>query len=206
MVPVLLEETPFASTPINVKVYVSLGVIRLLGVLVMVLGAPQAGISRSVPPATKTASAKQARRDCFLLKAAKPANANAGSDSQAAYPPPIRAAVVGSVGPVVLIVSVEEASPAGRGLGLNEHTGGAVTSGVIEEHERVTPPEGMLYPLSGLTLTVPVPPLPACTLLGATGSVTVIVYCGVTASTVRGTGVADAEVVVPLIVPVAVME
>src|SRR5207237_3563753 len=71
--------------------------------------------------------------------------------------------------------------------GLNEHSGGIVTKGVIDAHDSVTPgvPAGLLYPLIGLIVTVPSPPLPAGTLLGATAFSTDMVNCGVTASTVR---------------------
>lgn len=54
----------------------------------------------------------------------------------------------------------------------------------------------------GLTLMVPWPPLPAGTLLGATGVPTVMVNCGDTASTVRFCG---CEIVVLGEVPVTVM-
>jgi hypothetical protein len=71
--------------------------------------------------------------------------------------------------------------------GLNEHTGGIVTKGVIVAHDSVTPgvPGGLLYPLIGLRVMVPSPPLPAGTLLGTTAFSTAMVNCGVTARTVR---------------------
>ena len=92
-------------------------------------------------------------------------------------------------GPKVLIVMVE-----GIGVpltttvgGLNEHTGGIVTKGVIEAQESVTPgePGGLLYPLIGLMVMIPSPPLPAGTLFGVTAFSTAMVNCGVTASTIR---------------------
>jgi len=69
-------------------------------------------------------------------------------------------------------------------VGLNEHTGGIVTRGVIVAHDSVTPTE-LLYPLIGLMVMVPSPELPAGTLVGTTAFSTEIVNCGVTASTVR---------------------
>src|SRR6266567_1238361 len=90
--------------------------------------------------------------------------------------------------------------------GLNEHTGGIVTKGVIEAQESVTPgvPAGLLYPLIGLMVMVPSPPLPAGTLFGTTAFSTARVNCGVTASTVRVSG---GVVCVPVdAVPVIVME
>jgi hypothetical protein len=56
-----------------------------------------------------------------------------------------------------------------------------VTSGVIEAHASVIPPVGsfgsggVVYPLIGLMLTIPWPPLPAGTLPGATAVCTVMV-------------------------------
>ena len=46
------------------------------------------------------------------------------------------------IGPAVLMVSVVVATVpfTMTGCGLNEQTGGSVTNGVIEEHERVTLP------------------------------------------------------------------
>src|SRR5580704_4987312 len=92
-------------------------------------------------------------------------------------------------GPAVLIVSVELVTPLTfTGWGLNEQIGGIATSGVIEAHDSVTPPAvpgGVMYPLMGLMLITPSPPLPAGTLLGATAVCTVIVNCGDTASTVK---------------------
>lgn len=71
----------------------------------------------------------------------------------------------------------------------NEHTGAIVTNGVIELQKSVMYPSlGVVYPLKGLTLTIPSAPFPATTLLGATGLCTVIVNCGVTASTVSVSG------------------
>ena len=71
----------------------------------------------------------------------------------------------------------------------NEHTGAMVTRGVMELQYRVINPfVGVLYPLIGFTLTTPSAPLPAVTLLGATGLCTVIVNCGVTANTVKFSG------------------
>jgi hypothetical protein len=85
---------------------------------------------------------------------------------------------------------------------LNEHTGGIVTSGVIEAHDNVTPVV-LIYPLIGLMVTIPSPPLPAGTLVGATALCTVMVNCGVTANTVKVSG---AAVWVPVdAVPVIVM-
>ena len=70
---------------------------------------------------------------------------------------------------------------------MNEHTGAIVTRGVIEEQASVIPPPfGLLYPLIGFTVTTPVAPLPAGTLVGATAVVTVIVNSGATDSTVNG--------------------
>src|ERR1019366_209992 len=87
------------------------------------------------------------------------------------------------------IVRIEVATgPVTGTLGwLNEHTGGIVTKGVIELHDSVTPavPGGLTYPLMGLMLMTPWPPLPAGTLLGTTAFSTVIVNWGLTASTVR---------------------
>lgn len=54
--------------------------------------------------------------------------------------------------------------------GAKVQTGAGVEVGVIALHESVTFP---VYPLIGVTVTVPVAPLPACTLLGAKGVVTV---------------------------------
>jgi len=94
-------------------------------------------------------------------------------------------------GPNVLIVTVEVMGLAFtvRVLAFpgyeNEQTGAIVTSGVIELQASVVPPAGLRYPLMGLTLTVPSAPLPAGTLLGATALWTVMVNCGVTASTVN---------------------
>src|SRR5258708_26118245 len=86
--------------------------------------------------------------------------------------------------------------------GLNEHTGGIVTSGVIEAHDNVT--SVPTYPLIGLRVTTPWPPLPAGTVVGATVFSTVMVNCGVTASTVkvRGGAVCVPVDAVPLIVMV----
>jgi len=91
--------------------------------------------------------------------------------------------------------------------GLNEHTGGIVTSGVIELHDSVIPaePAGLEYPLIGLMFTVPSPPLPAGTLLGLTGAV-VMVNWGVTASTVRLCGWVLVVCPVEGAVPVMVIE
>ncbi len=50
------------------------------------------------------------------------------------------------IGPYVPIVRVEEVTPGGTGLGLNEQMGGMVTSGVIELQESVTPGAGAVYP------------------------------------------------------------
>jgi len=90
------------------------------------------------------------------------------------------------VGPHVLIVRVEvmTAVPFKGGLGgLNEHTGGKVTSGVIVVHDKVMPEiilpptcrVGLLYPLIGLRLITPSLPLPAGTLPGTTGLCTLMV-------------------------------
>jgi hypothetical protein len=89
----------------------------------------------------------------------------------------------------VLIVSVEEDAPTpltGTGLGENEQMGGIVTTGEIELHESVTPGAfgAVLYPLIGLMSITATPLLPAGTLAGAVAFSTVIVNCGVTASTV----------------------
>ena len=59
--------------------------------------------------------------------------------------------------------------------GLNEHTGGIVTNGVIVAQESVTPGEPLMYPLIGLMVIVPSAPLPAGTLLGTTAFSTVSV-------------------------------
>jgi hypothetical protein len=68
------------------------------------------------------------------------------------------------------------------GCGRNEHSGAlGVTTGEIALHESVTLP---VYPLSGVTVMPAVAPLPAWTELGDIGVVTVMVYSGVTASTV----------------------
>ena len=85
---------------------------------------------------------------------------------------------------------------------MKEHTGGIVTSGLIDAHDSVTPPAPLLYPLIGLTLMVPWPPLPAGTLLGETGVAIVMVNCGDTASTVR---FLESGIVVLGEVPVTVM-
>jgi hypothetical protein len=70
---------------------------------------------------------------------------------------------------------------------VNEHTGAIVTNGVIDAQASVMPPLfGVTYPKTGFTVTVPSAPVPAGTLLGATALFTVIVNCGVTARTVRG--------------------
>ncbi len=96
-------------------------------------------------------------------------------------------------GPNVLIVSPALAGPPVTGrlvwfLGyVKEQTGAIVTSGVMEAQASVTPPPvGLTYPLIGFTVTTPVAPVPAGTLVGATAVVTVIVNCGVTDSTVKG--------------------
>ena len=79
-----------------------------------------------------------------------------------------------------------------------------VTNGLIVAQASVTPPPlGLKYPLIGFTVTMPSAPLPATTLFGATVLVTLIVNCGVTESTVSGSG---AEVTVEFaLVPVIVM-
>ena len=51
---------------------------------------------------------------------------------------------------------------------VNEHTGAIATRGVIEPHDSVIPPFGVVYPLAGFTLTTPCAPLPAGTLAGET--------------------------------------
>jgi hypothetical protein len=85
-------------------------------------------------------------------------------------------------------------------------TGAIVSSGLIDAQASVTPAFGLLgsltYPLIGLTVTVPVDPDPAGTLVGAIALVTVIVNCGVTASTVNGSAGVVKVVVGP--VPVTV--
>lgn len=103
-------------------------------------------------------------------------------------------------GPNVLIVIVEVSTFAPTVGGLNEHTGGIVTSGLIDAHDNVTSVPA--YPLIGLRVTSPWPPLPAGTEVGATGLDTVIENCGVTASTVNASGAAVCVPVdaVPLIV------
>ena len=90
---------------------------------------------------------------------------------------PARLALDVVTGPDVLIVIVEVATvPLTVTFGgLNEHTGGMVTSGVIVLHESVTPPGGLAYPLIALMLITPSPPLPAVTLLGVTAFCTVMV-------------------------------
>ena len=97
------------------------------------------------------------------------------------------------IGPaeVIVIVEVTGVPFTGTGCGLNEHTGGSVTSGVIDAHDSVTPPRvgsfgsvGLTYPFSGLMLIVPSAPLPAGTLVGATGVWIVMVNCGATDRTV----------------------
>jgi hypothetical protein len=73
-------------------------------------------------------------------------------------------------------------------FGVNEHTGEIATNGLIEPQARVIPslaPGPVVYPLLGFMLTTPSAPLPAGTLVGATALWTVIVNCGVTASTVK---------------------
>ena len=68
--------------------------------------------------------------------------------------------------------------------------GGIVTKGVIELHESVMPWSfaascgGVTYPLIGLMVMVPCPPLPAGTELGVTALVTEMVNWGAIASTV----------------------
>jgi hypothetical protein len=60
-----------------------------------------------------------------------------------------------------------------------------VTNGVTELQERVIPGlPVVLYPLIGLTLTIPCPPLPAGTEVGVTALVTEMVNWGATARTV----------------------
>ena len=85
----------------------------------------------------------------------------------------------------MLIVRVEVmAVPSKGGLGgLNEHTGGKLTSGVIEVHAKVIPEiiwlpicrVGLIYPLIGLRMITPSLPLPAGTLPGTTGLCTLMV-------------------------------
>src|SRR3974390_1754249 len=92
--------------------------------------------------------------------------------------------------------------------GLKEHTGGIVTSGVIEAQLSQTPEFGsfgfgLVYPLIGLIETVPSAPLPAGTLPGETAVSTVTVKSGATESTVRFK--ADVECVVVGPVPVMTM-
>jgi hypothetical protein len=71
---------------------------------------------------------------------------------------------------------------------VNEHTGAIVTNGVIDAHDNVMPPGGggVTYPKTGFTVIVPSAPVPAGTLLGATALFTLMVNCGVTARTARG--------------------
>ena len=61
-----------------------------------------------------------------------------------------------------------------------------MTNGVTELQESVIPgsPGGVLYPLIGLTVMVPCPPLPAGTDVGVMVLVTEMVNWGATASTV----------------------
>jgi len=108
-----------------------------------------------------------------------------------------------------LIVIVEVADPVPdtlTGFGLNAQMGGIVTKGVIELHESVMPavPVGVTYPLIGLMLIVPCPPLPAGTEVGVTALVTEMVNWGATASTVTVCAdvviVCDVEGAVPVIV------
>lgn len=115
------------------------------------------------------------------------------------------------IGPDVLMVRVEEADPLAlttTGFGLKVQMGGIVTSGVTELHASVMPgvPEGVVYPLIGLTVIIPWPPLPAGTDVGETARVTVMVNCGDTARTVRPCGAV--VVVCPMedAVPVTVTE
>src|SRR5690242_14348599 len=86
----------------------------------------------------------------------------------------------------MVIVDVAGVPLTGTGCGLKEHTGGSVTSGLIDAHDKVIPvPLGVLYPLIGFTLITPWAPLPAGTLPGATAVCTVMVNCAVTESTVK---------------------
>ena len=87
LVPVLLEVTPLASTPIRVKVYVLFGVTPtgLMGGLVeLELVLPQAGISRKEPLTIKSASRPQNFRDPLRLDAPNPISASIGTGSQSA--------------------------------------------------------------------------------------------------------------------------
>ncbi len=107
VVPVLLEMTPLASTPVMVKVYALLGVIPL-GVVVVLLLLPQAGVRKSAPLMTNRATNPQALRDFLPPTAAPiPAKANMGMVSHRAGNSRgcARAPVV--TGPKVLIVTVE---------------------------------------------------------------------------------------------------
>ena len=108
---------------------------------------------------------------------------------------------------LIVMVEVTGAPFTGTTDGLKEHTGGIVTSGVIELHESVTPGVfgGLIYPLIGLMMIVPWAPLPAGTLLGDIALSTVMVNCAVTASTVRVSGGAFVVCPVEGAVPVMVM-
>jgi len=111
---------------------------------------PHPGNRSSVPPTTNRASTPQAFRDRLPPAAAPtPANASRGKGNHRAEKPltaplpesgRVNAPVV--TGPKVLIEMVEVAVVpfTGTGLGLNEHIGGMVTNGVMDEHDRVTPP------------------------------------------------------------------
>ena len=71
--------------------------------------------------------------------------------------------------------------------------------------ESVTPPAGLMYPLIGLMLMMPWPPLPAGTLLGCTGLCMVTVNWGAIASTVTSSGSVVVFCPVEGAVPVMVM-
>ncbi len=149
VVPVLLEITPFVSTPVTVKVYVLLGVTPFGVVVEVVLLLPQAGIRKSAPLITKSASSPHAFRDFFPpATAPKPTSASRGNGIHTAQKLRGCATAPVVVGPDVLMVRVEVATAPFTTTGFlsNEHTGGIVTKGVIVLHDSVTPgvPAGLL--------------------------------------------------------------
>jgi hypothetical protein len=175
------------------------------GVVVVVPGdCPQAGIRSSDAPARHMASSTHAfgeRRP--LIAQPIPTKPSNGRGSQEAGKRLGGAAEPVMTGPNVLMVIVEvtDVPLPVTGFGLNEHTGGIVTSGVIELQDKVTPELGMTYPLIGFTLITPSAPLPAGTLDGATVLTTVMVKVGTEAKTVsvRGFAVWVPDASVPLI-------
>jgi len=206
LVPVLLETTPFASTPMIVKEYVFAGVIPF-GVVVEVVLVPHPGTRTRTPVRTRIVRNPQVFLGPGLLPLAIAMNPSNGNASHNPYNTRECGTAPVVTGPNVLIVSVElmgvpftcRPVPCGE----NEHTGAIVTSGLIVAHASVIPPLGDRYPLIGFIVTTPVAPLPAGTLVGATAVATVIVNCGVTANTVNGSAGVEKVVVGP--VPVIVM-